>query len=43
MFKNRAWLLNLIGDEAPRDISEVPRAQNQRCYPHTEMAGTVGV
>ncbi len=37
-----AWLLNLIGEKVPlaaRDSSEVARALNLRCYPHTGNGG----
>ncbi len=37
LLKKSARLLHLIGDKAPpaaRDCSEVPRAFDQRCYPH---------
>ncbi len=46
MLKMSAWLLNPNGDKAPpaaRDSSEVARALNQRYYPHTGTAGTVGI
>ncbi len=42
MLKKSAWLLHLIGDKAPpaaRDRSEVARAKNQRCHPHTRSDG----
>ncbi len=42
LLKKSAWLLHEIGDKAPpvaRDSSDVARALNQRCYPHTGDGG----
>ncbi len=42
LLKKSTWLLHLIDDKAlpaARDRSEVARALNRRCYPHTGNGG----
>ncbi len=41
-FKKSSWPRRQIGDKVPpaaRDSSDVARALNQRCYPHTGDGG----